>query len=104
MFVRKGKYRAMEFIAAHLYAEANLAQLQLDHMTKNWQDANDEIKRLLVANQQMHEALLATQKTPSTVFTHTHLQFIRRQCHPDRNPESTIATEITQICNRELGK
>ncbi|WPH68438.1 hypothetical protein [Stenotrophomonas phage BUCTxx99] len=102
MFVRKSKYRAMEFVAAHMYAEANLAQLQLTRMTENWQKANDEVKALLAENQRLHEALMATQKTPSTAFTRAHLQFIRRACHPDRNPENITATEITQICNREL--
>ncbi len=102
MFIRKGKYRAMEFVAAHMYAEAKLAQLQLNHMTENWQKANDEIKALLAENQRLHETLMATQKTPSTAFTRAHLQFIRRQCHPDRNPENITATEITKICNLEL--
>lgn len=102
MFVRKGKYRAMEREAFVFGIEALTAKLQLERMTKNWQQANDEIKALLAENQRLHETLMATQKTPTTTFTRAHLQFIRRQCHPDRNPENITATEITQICNREL--
>lgn len=107
MFVSKGKYRALQQAAISLGVEAMTTRMQLDRMTENWQEANDEIKRLLIANQEMHETLLRTQRNnPSALttpgFTRAHLQYIRRQCHPDRNQDSVTATEITQICNREL--
>jgi len=67
------------------------ARKQRDRYETLWHAANDELAG-------RKQTKIVTQKQ----FTPEQLRAIRRAFHPDRNPGSAEANQITQICNQAL--